>query len=147
MLSASTTALIFRGLAILAIIWLIVMIKRARAVQTWSSVFGTILESRVETDADKNYFPYVRYSYVVSGREYIGSRILPHGKLATTGNYAERKVAEYQAGRKVRVYVNPSSAEDSALERSVPLAIYIMIVVAIFAFWWMGGMFETGFKP
>ena len=141
MLSTGTAVFIFRGLALLALLWLGYLVARTRSVRSWPTAIGKILESRVETDADSNSFPVVRYSYAVAGRDYIGTRILPHGTLSTTGAYAARKVAQYPVGSTVRVRVNPDSPQDAALEFEVPLLVHFMLAMAIIAFWWLAGTF------
>ncbi|WP_366945691.1 DUF3592 domain-containing protein [Hydrogenophaga sp.] len=142
MLSTGTAIFIFRGLALVALLWLAYVIFRTRSARSWPTVVGKVLESRVDTDADSNSVPIVRYSYTVNGHDYVGTRILPSGTLATSGNYAARKVVQYRVGSTVYVRVNPASPTDAALECEVPHVVHLMLAVAIVAFWWMAGNFR-----
>lgn len=148
MLSPETAGLIFQGLSALAFVWVLFVAYRAWQVRSWPTVTGTIIESRTELDVDRNRLPVVKYKYSVRGSEYVSDRILPHGRLATTGGaYAERVLARFPAGRRVAVYVNPANPGDSALERKMPVFVYLLLLAATAAFWWMGGMFRTGRFP
>jgi hypothetical protein len=144
MLSTATAGFIFRCLSLLSFAWLLYLVYRVWAVRSWPAVVGTVLESRVDTDADSNSFPVVRYKYSVRGTEHIGSQIFPHGQFATSGGHAARIVSKYKAGSRVRVYVNPASATDSALRLALPGVVYLMLFVATLMFWWMGGLLRSG---
>lgn len=145
MIGSATAAFIFHLLSALAGLWLLYVIYKGWAVRSWPAVPGTVLESHVEVDADRNDFPVVRYQYSVNGIDYRGDRVLPHGRLASTGGYAARVVARYRQGRAVQVYFNPARPGESALETRIPLAIYLMLFVAVPVFWWMGNLFRGGF--
>jgi len=147
MISTITAGFIFRGLSLLALGLLIYLGYRSRTVKTWPSVPGAVIESEIETDADRNKYPVVHYRYTVQGREFINDGILPHGRFASTGSYAARVVSKYRVGRSVRVYVNPANPADSTLERTQPVFVYLMLLLATGAFWVMGGLFGSGELP
>ena len=145
MISADTGGFIFHCLSAIALAWFLFLLYRTQAVRKWPTVIGTVIESSVEKDPDLNRYPQVRYRYSVNGTEYTSDRILPHGRLATTGTHAVRVVARYKTGSRVRVRVNPRRPADSALETGLPFIVYFMLVVSVVAFWWMGNLFQSGF--
>lgn len=140
MLSNSTAGLIFYGLALIALVWLIFLLRRVAKVRTWPVVSGTILESSVETDADSNSYPRVRYTYRLNGKEFESDRILPLGEIASTGGYSARVVARYPIGAVVKVYVNPMNSIDSALENTIPALIPVMLTTAVAVFFLIGSV-------
>ena len=131
MISESTAGLVFYALALIALACLVGVWRRAVRVRTWQVVSGTVLSSSVASDSDANQYPQVRYGYLVNGREFVGDRILPFGRLASTGSYAEKVVDRYREGAAVNVYVNPLDPADSALERALPPIIPVMLVAAV----------------
>lgn len=131
MISESTAGLVFYALALIALTCLMGVWRRVGQVRAWQVVSGTVLSSSVASDADANQYPQVRYAYFFGGREFVGDRILPFGRLASTGSYADRVVDRYREGAAVRVYVNPLDPADCALERTLPPIIPIMLVAAV----------------
>jgi hypothetical protein len=73
------------------------------------------------------YLPTVRYSYSVSGQEYIGSRIY----LLNIGmNYktARTHVEDLHKGDLLKVYYDPQEPSRAALDTELPIAIFVLLI-------------------
>jgi hypothetical protein len=93
----------------------------------WPTTEGVITESRIvsshETSTEKGWhgsrYEYevrVQYSYSVDGVSYSGNRLrIRSTKYSLEGN-AQRELAEYPVGQRVRVYYNPKEPERSLLK-------------------------------
>ena len=93
----------------------------------WPTTEGVITESRItssyKTSTEKgsrgNHYEYevdVQYAYEVDGLSYSGNRLrIRPNKYSSEGN-AQRELAEYPVGQRVRVYYNPKEPERSLLK-------------------------------
>lgn len=88
----------------------------------WPTAPGTVLESEVEvipgtpdlpTDS---YQPLIRYSYVVDGQEYLGSRVSFGLHDSRDREEVESTVAEYPVGGTIDVAYDPEKPSESVLE-------------------------------
>lgn len=119
------------------------LIRQIRA-GAYPTVTGTIVDSRIKSDqeADRSYWPAIRFAYVVAGRRYESDHydyLIPyHGQL----EYARSVVARFPNGRKVTVHYNPQNPADAVLsidvfhgEGGITLAILVPLNL-IAAGWW-----------
>jgi uncharacterized protein DUF3592 len=101
-------------------------IRNARtgsASRRWPQVEGRVLRSfvLVQEDADgvRGSTPQVEYEYVVEGTTFRGMRL----RYGQTGSWsrgqAERVIAPYPAGARVRVFFDPRKPGDAVLIRGV----------------------------
>ena len=113
--------MILAGVAALA--WGRRRVALAESSRTWPSVPGTIVASTVGSYRSgealgRRYYPAVRYTYAVGGREYRSKRI-QFDELAT--NRTQEHIAailarKYPLGATVPVYYDPSRPGRSVLE-------------------------------
>jgi len=90
------------------------LVKASRA-QSWASVTGTVIESRVGGYCGKYGIPVpaVRYKYIYDSREYEGSRIgFDNCQSEST---ARSTLATFAQGKSVTVWVNPAAPSEAAL--------------------------------
>jgi Protein of unknown function (DUF3592) len=110
----------------------------------WSSVNGTIVDSRTESDSQgrqTSYSPLIEYSYFVFEREYHGRAITTDDQGADTRAEAEKIAGRYRKGHPVIVYYDPLDPRDAMLERPpanrpnrIALAVGVAsFIVAIYA--------------
>lgn len=93
----------------------------------WPTAEGVITASRIasshKTSTEKGWhgsrYEYevrVQYAYSVGGVSYSGNRLrIRPNKYSSEGN-AQRELAEYPVGQRVRVYYNPKEPERSLLK-------------------------------
>jgi hypothetical protein len=94
--------------------------RRNRAAQSWPTIEGKILTSKVLQNSDSesepgDYRASVTYSYTLNGKDYKGRRI---GFLtfASTQQKAAAVAARYLPGASVMVHYDPANPKDSVLE-------------------------------
>lgn len=101
-------------------------VRKARVAQNWPSAIGQVAgvdvrESQsTDSDGDRrtNYYPIVRYTYVVNGQSFAGDR-LAFGPRTGSGRYAKAQAManRYVVGAPVTVYYNPENPEEAVLEK------------------------------
>lgn len=105
-------------------------IQQARemgASRDWSTTEGVIDTSRIarrhktssehtSPAARHEYSVTVQYSYHVDGVSYSGSRLRIRPVKYRSKENAQRELAEYPAGQRVRVYYDPKQPERSVLK-------------------------------
>lgn len=93
----------------------------------WPTTEGVITASRItsnhKTSTEKgwhsNRYQYevrVQYAYEVDGVSYSGNRLRIGPKKHSSEKNAQRELAEYPVGQRVRVYYNPKEPERSLLK-------------------------------
>jgi heme/copper-type cytochrome/quinol oxidase subunit 2 len=108
--------------------------KKAKAAQTWPSVPGQVVESRIEQfqkqdENDKWYTawrPQIVYNYAVSSRPF-------QGNLTSSGysrQQAEQTVARYPVGCQMPVFYNPLNPAEAMLERTSATGYIFMYILA-----------------
>jgi len=121
--------------------------RRASASARWPVASGTVVSSELGYEAGKDadgddyecWWPDVRYSYSVSGSDFMGSRVRFGPVKLTDENKAKALLAPYPAGAKVDVFYNPANPKDSTLETVKPgigASLFIggvFILLALFA--------------
>ena len=116
------------GLGLAVIFIALSQIKAGKESESWPSVRGRIVESKVRsrrteyTDRDTGvrktrteYFPHVVYEYEVDSEVYKGSRIC-FGCVDAKEETAYRLVRMYPKGREVDVYYDPEKPSRSVLQ-------------------------------
>ena len=85
--------------------------------KSWSSVSGTVVESRAAIGCGKggSFYPLVRYTYTYNSREYEGRRIAFGNSGCGSEQSASNAAAAYPPGQGVTVWVNPSVPSEAAL--------------------------------
>lgn len=99
--------LAFAGLAL----WLR---SQAHASQSWPSVDGVVLESRVDDKHLEFRKPVLRYRYSVSGRHYVGHRVAFSGHGGSRAAMTAL-IAPYAVGAQVRVHYDPAKPSRAVL--------------------------------
>ena len=124
-------------------------LAKMRASQAWSTVQGTVVESRVgrsastdsEGEVSYSYYPEIRYQYQVMGNEYQGDKISFSPKISSIRSWAERVIAKYPTGANVTIYYQPDNPSNAVLERSVSRVmlvlgiIFVLIGIFIYVLW------------
>ncbi|KAF0112533.1 MAG: hypothetical protein FD147_129 [Chloroflexi bacterium] len=109
--------------------------KRSKAAQSWPTIPGVILSSRVDIhtsmDSDRrtstSYKPFVEYQYTIMGQDYRGNRIA-FGANAFNRKKSDSIIARYPVNQQVIVHYNPDKPEDVALETEVQGAVLSLII-------------------
>ena len=93
----------------------------------WPTAEGVITASRIasshQTSTEKGWhakrYEYevrVQYSYSVDGVSYTGNRLRIRPTEYSSEKHAQRELAEYPVGQRLRVYYNPQDPERSVLK-------------------------------
>ena len=117
---------VFIVLGLILVIVSITSKKKAKAAQSWPTIPGVILSSRVDihtsrdSDGDRNttYEPVVAYQYTIMGRDYTSSRIA-FGSNTFSRKKSDEIIARYPVSQPVMVHYNPDKPEYAALETEV----------------------------
>lgn len=136
---AQTLSYVFMGGFGLLLIVLAVLqkMKAKKAAESWPTTSGTVEKSELsvshDTDSDgtssTTYSAHVVYSYKVGGVNYKNDSI-GFGKSSGGRKKAEKKLAEYPAGRSVTVYYDPDNATKAVLE-PVATTFGLMLTIGI----------------
>ena len=108
--------------------------------QSWLETPCKILVSRVESHTQNNsggkttrttHSVDIRYSYVIDGQEYEGTRYDLMG-IGTPGHKKKLSIVEsYPVGAVTKCYVNPRKPEDSFISRSVSLTMVTSLIFSL----------------
>ena len=131
------TALALLVLGAVFAIYGIIELDRASAMRDWPAIQGEVYSARVVEEIDHGidastprvYRPEIRYSFILGGTEYAGSRRSVGETAASWRSHAERVVARYPAGKPVTVYYNPQNPRESILERQTAKGWAIFFIV------------------
>jgi hypothetical protein len=121
-------------------IWLLVMgtgdYLEARSSQSWPSVAGQIVDSRIVSDTRRDsdgdrysvYRADVTYEYTVRDQTYVSNRIDLSGFSSSRDPHvAARELEAYPRGGEVTVYYNPNNPGKALLDRSMPPHTYMIV--------------------
>lgn len=131
-------AIIFGGLGIFLLFTWVQNLQMARSSKSWPAVQGVVVSSNVVRVLDstdkkgKRHYSYkglVKYSYSVEGQNYLSSRISFGDYSTSSPDHAERIVANYPEGKKVRVYYDPNFPVHAVLERSAGFGNFIRVLI------------------
>lgn len=142
MISESTAGIIFQILGYFCILLFIRTLYRQKVVKRWPSVNGTVLVSKVETDADLNRFPVIEYSYTIAGVERTNNKVYAFGYVSTSGSQAAFVVKQFPPGKTIAVFYNPHNVTDAILLKSLPVWAPVLQLVAGVVFILMGRSIE-----
>jgi len=80
---------------------------------------GKVLDAGSFRDHEYNLWPKIRYTYVVDGKEYLGSRIYASGRGSFYGHYRwiDELLEKYSKGSNITILYDPKNHKVSALER------------------------------
>ncbi len=96
------------------------IMQTASETESWPSVQGTVLESRVEesrdNDGERMYSAYVRYRYEVNGEPYTSDQINIFQGSTGSRRPAQNTVNEYRVESPVEVFYNPDAPADALLQ-------------------------------
>jgi len=117
--------------------WLWASWAKAREMDPWVAVEGTILSSDVRVYQFSEisrpaFFPAIRYRYEFGGSSHVGERIRRIPVRSAHRDKAERWVARYPSGRRVQIYVNPEKPSEAVLKRDSQAALYAIWFPALF---------------
>ena len=108
-------------IAAVAALWLfLVIVSTIEAVEAgkWPTAEGRIVQSEYALGCGRGRnqpFPDVRYTYEFEGAVYTGRRIALDTEHCGWAKTAKRLAAAYKPGSTVKVFVNPSKPQESAL--------------------------------
>ena len=94
----------------------------AKSSESWPSVQGVVLKSKVSVDNSGDGTTYgadVIYRYKVSGESYKGDKVTISEVSTSSRNRARKIVKRYRKGKKVTVYYDPGEPKTSVLERGL----------------------------
>ena len=102
--------------------------RRASVSASWPQSTGTVTASGLGHEAGKdaegddyeNWWPEVRYSYSVAGRNYEAGRVRFGDVKVSEESRAQAMIAPYPQGASVMVRYNPDKPEDATLETTRP---------------------------
>lgn len=122
--------------------------NKSQESQSWPSILGKVIESRVDTSSTGGeeatvamYKPYVKYEYAVGGVSYTGDKVKVGMTLSTSRvNPARELVARHPVGSEVRVFYNPANPDDSFLERQGSYTTTLVIGIVLLVIGLCGGV-------
>jgi len=103
----------------------------------WHTTQGEIISSEVETfrfddESNKTYRAGISFKYMISGKEYISSRVFFGDKLQLNlKGKALKLVYKYPVRSRVEVFYNPDNVEESVLEKGISSNIIILLIIGI----------------
>lgn len=122
--------------AALLLAWGWRLMSRADASRGWSVVNGTIRESQVVRQGNTR-SPRIAFDYHVAAQPRVGRRLwVGPASISVSGNWADRVVARYPVGARVRVAVDPADPGYAVLEPGrqvmhwLPVAIAAVVAIA-----------------
>jgi hypothetical protein len=84
----------------------------------WKKSKAVIIESRIIIDEDKNFAPFVQYSYTVDRKEYTSEKIYPNAGFSSSVQYFSRRmVRRFKKKSTVVFWYNPENPAESYLIR------------------------------
>lgn len=134
-----------------ALMFFIANRRYLKQAQSWPSVRGKIVASRVEEFQSRGedttttmYRPAIEYAYSVRGRDYRGAQIKLGLAVEGTQTYASGVTAKYPEGADVEVHYDPANPGNAALENPAGASWYPLgVALASFAFAiWLLGVFR-----
>lgn len=132
--------LVFGGLGIGLILYSRKQHQKAAASQNWPVVDAQIVLAEVreqrdldaEGDLRQTYYPHVEYTYQVAGITYQGKTIAFGGRKGfSSPRNAEKEIAAYPVGARVKAYYNPQNPKEAVLEQRAVGTNFLQIVGAI----------------
>jgi len=108
----------------------------------WKKTQGKIMTSKIEHSyrqrqitrpVSVSYVIYAKYSFIVSGQEYVGNRLTFAKNSRSYHNYVEANsmLALLSAGKTVDVYFSPKDPRQSVLDTSIQTKSYILILFGL----------------
>ncbi len=116
---------------------------RRNAIRSWSVTEGKVLESTV-LESQNDFEPYVRYSYVVEGRNYTSEKFSPVTYTYDVPKYAEKVIEPFTFGKIIKVYYDPAMPADSVIYIRSQIGIDILYVIISLTFIVVGAASATG---
>jgi hypothetical protein len=118
--------------------------KKAKAAETWPTVNGTIVSSRLDqhTSTERkdghsytrtSYAPVVEYTYEIGGKTFQGNRIFPGATMSYDLGTAQNIVNRYQPGSTAAVHYDPTNPMQAVLETQAKGGNLFMIIGGVFA--------------
>jgi hypothetical protein len=108
--------------------------NRENAAQTWPTVTGEIIASKVKKRHDSEHgpveYPHVSYTYEVNGKTHHSSNIMAGGEIG--GVNVESTLTRYPQGSKVTVYYDPQNPKDAVLEpgnKTISKGLWLMLAL------------------
>ena len=116
-------------------IWGAVVLKNAKASESWPSVLGEVTESHVVKDTDRDsdgrydtsYHAKVVYRYEVEGAEYTSDTVSFGEHGTDKPGPANEIVKRYPKDGEVKVHYHPQKPETSVLEPGVTWSSYLIL--------------------
>lgn len=111
------------------------VLREIRSTQHWQTVMGTILERGVGVRMKGvafSFLPYVKYSYSVTGKDYINDQVYLHKQTGSLDWQVRRLVNSLP--NPVPVHYDPEYPERSYLIKNPMSIIWILVTVGALAF-------------
>lgn len=117
---------------LLATLWGLVIIIRARKTSHWPMAEGVIEESAVSSDAN-DLLPHISYRYNVDGQGYQRTIEFP-ADITPTQEFATSYVKKYPVGARIQVYYNPENPEQATLEPGLGKGDWLVFAIGLGTF-------------
>ena len=112
-------------------------IKTAKDSETWPSIEGMILKSKItinDGDDSVTYGADVSYQYVINNQTYKGDKVTISEMSTSDRSRARKIVNRYPSGQKVAVFYDPVAPETSVLERGLSGGSWLVPGIGLFFF-------------
>ncbi len=138
---------IFTLIGVGVLIWGISDSRSALKSRNWPYVTGQVINSYVGESSDDDgttYSAEIQYTYVVSVRQYTGTRV-SHGDISTSNSAdAEKIIARYPEGQAVEVFYDPTDPQQSVLQTGFTTGLLLPLGLGTI-FTLVGGFMLIGF--
>ncbi|PKQ65799.1 hypothetical protein BZG02_01990 [Labilibaculum filiforme] len=105
------------------------LVEEANASKSWPTVQGTVTSATIHTsisDGTKMYNSDIIYTYLVEGKEYLGTRISTTDGSTSNSSSVKKEIQKYAEGRTVTVHYDPEFPDASLLEAGPNIFTYLI---------------------
>jgi hypothetical protein len=114
---------------LLATLWGLIIILKARKTQDWPYVEGVIEESRLSSDKN-DLLPYILFSYSIGERDYRQTMEFPVD-ITPSQEFAKSYVQKYPVGSRAQVYYDPDNPQNATLEPGLGKGDWLVLAMGL----------------
>ena len=114
---------------LLATLWGLAIIVKARKTRLWPAVEGEIEKSDVASDAN-DLLPHISFRYRVGEQSYQRAMEFPPD-ITPSQEFAASYVQKYPVGANIQVYYNPQNPEQATLEPGVGKGDWLVFAIGL----------------
>ena len=114
---------------LLATLWGVRIIVRARRTQQWPSVEGVIEKSNISSNVN-DLLPDIEFRYEVENQTYRRSMEFSRD-VTSSQEFAASYVDKYPAGARVRVYYDPEKPDNATLEPGLGQGDWLVFAIGL----------------